>query len=108
MPAMGPWSYQTKQEPNMTIRHVQAGVGAALLILLVAAPVRAQGAYEASPVQSASKILPAALVSGPRFKVQDEAPTDDFMPQFTIKSDFGDFVVSGREMVGVRVQEIAA
>ncbi len=64
--------------------------------------------YEPAPTQSASKLLPAALLSGPRFKVLDAVPVDDYMPRFTIQSDFGEYVVSGNEMVAVRVQEIAA
>src|SRR5687768_8928276 len=88
---------------------VGIGVAAVLLSVPLAAPALPQsGGYEAPPVQSAAKIVPAALLSGPRFKVQDEAPTDGFMPRFTIQSDFGQYVVSGHEMLAVRVQEIAA
>ena len=88
---------------------VGIGVAAVLLSVPLAAPALPQsGGYEAPPVQSAAKIVPAALLSGPRFKVQDEAPTDGFMPRFTIQSDFGQYVVSGHEMLAVRVQEISA
>jgi hypothetical protein len=93
------------------MKQARVGTGVALLLVGVAAsaPAFAQPAgYEAPPVQSASKIAPAALLSGPRFKVQDEAPTDGFMPRFTIQSDFGQYVVNGHEMLAVRVQEIAA
>src|SRR5262245_44728550 len=82
---------------------------AAVLGLAMGALALAQsGDYEAPPVQSASKTVPAALLSGPHFNVQDEAPTDGFMPRYTIQSDFGQYVVSGHEMLAVRVQEIAA
>ena len=84
-------------------------VATTLLGLSLAGAALAQsGDHEAPPVQSAAKIVPASLLSGPQFKVQDEAPTDGFMPRFTIQSDFGQYVVNGREMLGVRVQEIAA
>ena len=93
------------------MRQVRVGIGLSVVVLAVvtAGPslTRAAG-YEADPVQSASKLLPAPLLGGPRFKVQDGAPTDDYMPRFTIQSDFGEYVVSGSEMVAVRVQEIAA
>ena len=86
---------------------VQIPLGlASVLVAGVALPFA--GDYEPPPTQSAARILPAALVSGPRFKVQDEVPTDGFMPRFTIKSDFGEYVVAGQEMLAVRVQEIAA
>jgi hypothetical protein len=93
------------------MRQPRAGTGIALgflgvLIASVALPFA--GDYEPPPVQSASKILPPALLSGPRFKIEDAVPTDGFMPRFTIKSDFGEYVVDGHEMVAVRVQEIAA
>jgi hypothetical protein len=88
------------------------GIGrglAPLLSVLIANPALLRAAdYEASPTQSAAKILPEALRAGPRFKVEDSVPVDGFMPKFTIKSDFGEYVVSGHEMLAVRVQEIAA
>jgi len=93
------------------MNQARVGIGVAIVLMgtaIVAHALPQSGEYEASPVQSASKTLPAALLSGPRFKVQDQAPTDGFMPQFTIQSDFGQYVVSGHEMLAVRVQEIAA
>src|SRR6185503_12574741 len=89
----------------------RVGIGIAVLCVgvLTALPSLARaGDYEPAPTQSASKLLPAALLSGPHFKVQDAVPVDDYMPRFTIQSDFGEYVVSGNEMVAVRVQEIAA
>jgi hypothetical protein len=80
-----------------------------LLCVLIANPAFLRGAdYEPPPVQSAAKILPDTLRAGARFKVEDSVPNDGFMPKFTIKSDFGEYVVSGHEMLAVRVQEIAA
>jgi hypothetical protein len=82
---------------------------ALLLSALIGDPALLLAAeYEPPPVQSAAKLLPEALRAGPRFKVQEEVPNDGFMPRFTIKSDFGEYVASGYEMLAVRVQEIAA
>jgi hypothetical protein len=64
--------------------------------------------HEPPPVLEASKALPKELVAGPRFKVEDKAPTDGYMPRFTVTSDFGAYTVDGREMLEVRVREIAA
>jgi hypothetical protein len=87
---------------GIAIAVVLVGVTSALSSLTQAAD------YEPAPVQSAAKVLPAPLLSGPHFKVQDAVPVDEYMPRFTIQSDFGEYVVSGNEMVAVRVQEIAA
>jgi hypothetical protein len=93
------------------MRQMRVGIGLAAVIVAVVAVgasfTRAAD-YEPDPVQSASKLLAPPLLAGPRFKVQDAAPTDGYMPRFTIQSDFGEYVVSGHEMVAVRVQEIAA
>jgi hypothetical protein len=93
------------------MKQPRAGIAIAVVLVGVtsALPSLTQAAdYEPAPVQSASKVLPAPLLAGPRFKVQDEVPVDEYMPRFTIRSDFGEYVVSGHEMVAVRVQEIAA
>src|SRR5262245_34378987 len=76
------------------------------MVIAFAAALVAAGDYEAPAVQHASQILPPALASGTRFKVDDNVPSDGFMPRFTVKSDFGEFVVSGNEMLAVRVHEI--
>jgi len=90
---------------------MRVGIGLAAVIvavIAVGASLTRAADYEPDPVQSASKLLAPPLLAGPRFKVQDAAPTDGYMPRFTIQSDFGEYVVSGNEMVAVRVQEIAA
>jgi hypothetical protein len=68
----------------------------------------AAGDYEPAAERRASQMLPPALRAGAGFKVEEGVPSDGFMPRFTIKSDFGEYVVSGQEMLAIRVQEIAA
>jgi hypothetical protein len=80
-----------------------AATAAALLVGLVFA-----ADYEANPVLKVSQVLPANLVSGPRFKVDETAPSDGFTPTYVIQSDFGKYEARGREMLEVRVQEISA
>src|SRR5262249_43385069 len=90
----------------------RAGMGVALGVLSVlsvsALSLRAAGDYETRVSLSASKLLPASLRSGARFKVAEDVPVEGFMPRFSVKSDFGEFVASGRELLGIRAQEIAA
>jgi hypothetical protein len=64
--------------------------------------------YEKQPVLQASQLAPAELLQGPRFQVDDRVPTDGFLGRFTIRSDFGTFEAHGREMLRVRVGELAA
>jgi hypothetical protein len=48
------------------------------------------------------------LLKGPRFRVDEKVPTTDLVAQFTLRSDFGDFPAHGREMLRIRVTELAA
>jgi hypothetical protein len=89
------------------MRHLGRGA-AALALAAAAAVLLAAAAYETPPVQKAARILPANLLSGEGFRVQNDVPTVGFMEQFTIDSDFGPYTVNGHDLVAVRVQEIQA
>jgi hypothetical protein len=78
----------------------------ALGFLCFAATV-AHGA-EAPPSLRSSDLLPPPLLSGPRFKVDPAVRSDGYMTAFTLHSDFGDFDAPSREMLEVRVGEMAA
>jgi hypothetical protein len=69
---------------------------------------QAQARYEAQPVLKAQNLVPAALLSGPHFRVDEQVPTSDYLARFTIRSDFGVIEAHGREMLATRVAEIAA
>jgi hypothetical protein len=74
---------------------------------LFSAPLLAAG-HEPPPALKASALLPAALQSGPRFKVADDVRSDGYMTAFDVQSDFGAFPAPSREMLEVRVREVAA
>ena len=73
----------------------------------IAAPF-AEAAYETPPTVHAADLLPAKILSGPRYTVEASVPTDGFMGIFRIHSDFGDFECVGREMFYTRIDEIRA
>lgn len=56
----------------------------------------------------ASKVLPPEWLSGPHHRVRELAPSDGFLVNFTIDSDFGTFECAGVREVKLRVYEIAA
>jgi len=86
---------------------------AAMLVLSVVPAVSAtsavaQGGYETPAVLRAVDLAPAALLSGPRFQVDDRVVTDGLLAKFAIRSDFGPFEAEGPGMLEVRVGEIRA
>jgi hypothetical protein len=68
----------------------------------------AQPSVETPPVLSAKQFLPPQLLAGPRFRVDEQVPTSDLVARFTLRSDFGAFEAHGREILRVRVAELAA
>jgi hypothetical protein len=83
-------------------------VGASSLVACGLLGVALAADYEAASVRKASEVLPAPLVSGPSFKVDEAVPSDGYMLRFKIRSDFGIYEVEGRELLEVRAQEIQA
>jgi len=83
----------------------------ALRLIATLVPVAAAfatNAYEAPPTVHAADLVPASVLSGPRYTVDPTTPTDGFMGIFRIHSDFGDFECVGREMLYTRIDEIRA
>jgi hypothetical protein len=70
--------------------------------------VGAATSYEQQPVLKASQLVPAELLKGARFQVDETVPTDGMLARFTLRSDFGTFEAHGREMLRIRVAEVAA
>jgi hypothetical protein len=64
--------------------------------------------FETPPTLEASKVLPANLLTGKRYRVEEKVPTDGFLMHFTIVSDFGTFIARSPEMAEVRIKEIDA
>jgi hypothetical protein len=70
--------------------------------------VAAATGYGQQPVLKASQLVPAMLLKGTRFQVDEMVPTDDFLARFAVRSDFGTFEAHGRDMLQIRVVEVAA
>jgi len=83
-------------------------VGVSSLVAVAALGVALAADYEPAPVRKASEVLPAQLVSGPSFKVDEKVPSDGYMLRFKITSDVGTYEVEGRELLEVRLQEVQA
>lgn len=63
---------------------------------------------EPAPTLKAAELLPKELLSGSLHKVGESAPIEEYMPRFAITSSFGNYAAEGREMLEVRIREIAA
>ncbi|MDG2124835.1 MAG: hypothetical protein P8J87_14115 [Verrucomicrobiales bacterium] len=63
--------------------------------------------YEAAPVLNASQLLKPSILRGPHHVVLEAVPTQGFLNQYTISSDFGMFRVRGNDLLVKRVHEIA-
>ena len=88
---------------------IVAGIGLVLQVTAGAFPTaEAQPAYEAEPVLKAAELVPAALLRGPRHRVDEAVPTKGFLAHFTMHSDFGQLQIAGRDLLAVRVAEIGA
>ena len=82
--------------------------GALFSLLAMAGASLAQQQFEVPPVLSAKSLLPADMVSGPLFRVDDQVPTDGLRGLFTLRSDLGTFTVPGRELLKIRIAELPA
>jgi len=68
----------------------------------------AEKGFETPPILKAGEVLPAHLLQGKRYRIEDAVPTDGFLMKFTIQSDFGTFIARSPEMVETRITEIDA
>jgi hypothetical protein len=64
--------------------------------------------FEPAPTLSASELLPAALLEGPKHEVAATVKGDGFLTAFTVKSAYGAWPAVDREMLEVRVAEVYA
>ena len=64
--------------------------------------------FETPPTLKAGEVLPAGLLQGKRYRVEEAVPTDGFLMKFSIQSDFGTFVARSPEMAETRIKEIDA
>lgn len=75
---------------------------------LAGAAAAPSGDFETVPDRSPGELLPAALVSGPDFRVAAPVHGDGLMNHFVLDSRFGEFDAYGRAALAIRVREVAA
>jgi len=92
----------------MLVRSPLARRSALVALAFGGALLHAAG-YETPPTFKASAILPAKQVKGPLFTVSETVKNDGFLNAFHITTpEFGAYDVQGKNMLLVRLQEIAA
>ena len=77
-------------------------------LLPVSPAAAAQPAYQTPPTLKAGDLLPPDMLAGPLFQVDDRVPTDGLMAHFTLRSQWGTFVVPGKDLLRVRIAELPA
>src|SRR5687768_8987005 len=79
-----------------------------LVMLTIGAGEICAAEYEMPGEHKASEILPPEILKGPHYRVREAVPTDGYMHQFTVDSDFGVFEVTGDMALRKLVREIYA
>ena len=91
--------------PRNLIRYV-------LLLLVLMPPAVEAGStpseFEKPPAVQGQVLVPASLLAGPGFQVDNPVPTDGLMAHFVIHSDVGTFPAVSVEMLRIRVAELPA
>ena len=77
--------------------------GLTLLMLAPAASIAADpgGQFETPPVLHAKDLVPATLLAGQGFHVDDAVPTDGLMAMFTLHTELGTLQVHGIELLRI-------
>src|SRR5262247_1880335 len=87
----------------------------AMFLLYTAQVVSAQAAanFEKPPVLNVKQLVPAKLLTGKGFRVEEKVPTDGVMGTYTLRADkatfgkdAGTYQVRSREMLELRLAEI--
>ena len=87
------------------LKNVVAGTITAFLALGTASAFSAQ--IETPPTASARAIL-GGQVQGSNYQIEDPVRSDGFLQIFTLNTPYGRYEVQGREMLKVRMRELAA
>lgn len=88
-------------------RRVMDHIVIALSGVLAFATVPAAAQTEAVPVRSAATLL-GDKVRGPNYQVEDAVRSDGFLQVFSLTTPYGHYRVEGRDMLRVRINELAA
>lgn len=68
----------------------------------------AAASFDSPPAFKASELLPANLLKGPHYQLDESVATPDFFHHFRIRSDYGEFAADGMDMLYTRLKEIHA
>jgi hypothetical protein len=98
--------HRMSEEGNMSRRI--ACLSVLLVILAIGVGETRAAEYESAGERKASEILPPEILQGPHYRVREVVPSDGYMHQFTVDSDFGAFEVTGDLALRKLVREIYA
>jgi len=65
---------------------------------------RSQG--EKAPEFSVYQVLPKEILRGSNYRLAERVPVEEYQYVITVKSDFGEIIVRGRDMLGLRLCEL--
>ncbi len=89
------------------IRALCIALVSAYLYPCLAAP-NPRSYFENPPTIQASTFLPPELVKGPHHTVAERVTSDGYFNNYTVRSNFGDFVIEGQSLLETRIGEMAA
>jgi hypothetical protein len=79
----------------------------AAIAFTAAGMANAQG-YENPTNLKAADFVPAPMLQGPLYSVDEAVTLEGGLPRFTIKSQYGEWQARGREMLEIRISELPA
>lgn len=74
----------------------------------IAAAADLNGPFEPSPHLPSSELLPGVALTGPGYRIADDAQVVDYYGQFELRSDVGALVADGASVLQLRVRELDA
>lgn len=79
-----------------------------IVLVLTIGPGYLYANQEVAEDLSASEVLPAELLSGPHYSIDERVENDGYLNYYTIRSDYGVFEAASTAMLRVRLKEIEA
>ncbi len=83
-------------------------VGTSLPLSTAYTQSKKEGDFETVPVLVASKVLPAKILKGPHYSIDERVENDGYFNTYTVRTPFGIFKPSGRPLLEIRIREIQA
>jgi hypothetical protein len=79
-----------------------------LAVAAVSVPAARLADDEPAPRHKASALLPASVLKGPHYSVDEDVETEGYYHTFTLTSDYGPFTAVGRSVLTTRIDEVRA